>query len=72
MRLGVAAAALDVANRTVIAADGRAVAADGVIIATGSAPRALPVSPTSMASRCCALDDSWHSRRRLSEQPQWS
>ena len=45
MRLGVAATALDAANRAVTLDTGDVVSGDGVIIATGSAPRALPNQP---------------------------
>jgi 3-phenylpropionate/trans-cinnamate dioxygenase ferredoxin reductase subunit len=45
VRLGVAAAGLDVAASTVHLADGRALAYDGLVIATGTTPRTLPGVP---------------------------
>ncbi len=58
-RLGSAATALDVANRTVTVADGSTVPFDGLIIATGAHPKRLP-GQTSLARvhELRTLDDS--------------
>jgi len=42
LRLGVAATALDLVDRTVVLADGERVPFGGLVIATGAAPRTLP------------------------------
>ncbi|HEY4609464.1 MAG TPA: FAD/NAD(P)-binding oxidoreductase, partial [Ilumatobacteraceae bacterium] len=70
MRLGVAATALDAANRTVTLDTGDVVAGDGVIIATGSAPRPLPNQPElDGVVMLRTLDDSLDLRRRLADHP---
>jgi NADPH-dependent 2,4-dienoyl-CoA reductase/sulfur reductase-like enzyme len=70
LRLGNAAVALDAQNRVVTLRSGETLAADGVIIATGSAPRALPGQPDlDGVTMLRTLDDSLDLRRRLAEHP---
>lgn len=70
LRLGVAAAALDVASRTVTLDSGEQVAAVGVVVATGSAPRPLPGQPElDGVTMLRTLDDSLALRRRLADHP---
>ena len=70
LRLGVSAAALDAANRTVTLESGETLAADGVIVATGSAPRPLPNQPDlDGVTMLRTLDDSLALRRRLKDCP---
>jgi NADPH-dependent 2,4-dienoyl-CoA reductase/sulfur reductase-like enzyme len=70
LRLGVAATALDAANRCVTLDTGDVVSGDGVIIATGSAPRALPNQPElDGVVMLRTLDDSLDLRRRLADHP---
>ena len=55
LRLGTPAASLDLPARTVTLGSGRDVAYERLVIATGAAPRRLPVpGPTSKASAPCA------------------
>jgi NADPH-dependent 2,4-dienoyl-CoA reductase/sulfur reductase-like enzyme len=56
LRLGVAAAALDVASRTVVLADGVELGFDGLVIATGATPRTLPGFDDAILLR--TLDDA--------------
>jgi NADPH-dependent 2,4-dienoyl-CoA reductase/sulfur reductase-like enzyme len=70
LRLGSAAVALDVENRTVTLQSGESIAADGIVIATGSAPRSLPGQPElDGVTMLRTLDDSLALRRRLADQP---
>ncbi|MEW1779796.1 FAD-dependent oxidoreductase [Streptomyces sp. NPDC086777] len=62
LRLGVAASALDVADRTVRLADGSAVPYDGLVVATGVRPRRLPGEGAHVLR---TLDDALTLRERL-------
>ncbi|MER8001227.1 FAD-dependent oxidoreductase [Streptomyces sp. NPDC095613] len=62
LRLGVAAAGLDTAGRTVRLADGTSVAYDGLVVATGVRPRRLPGEGAHVLR---SLDDALALRGRL-------
>ncbi|WP_344268304.1 NAD(P)/FAD-dependent oxidoreductase [Streptomyces hebeiensis] len=62
LRLGVAAAGLDTAGRTVRLADGTSVAYDGLVVATGVRPRRLPGEGAHVLR---TLDDALALRGRL-------
>ncbi len=70
LRLGVRATAFDALARAVTLDTGEVVVGDGVIIATGSAPRALPGQPVlDGITMLRTLDDSLDLRRRLADHP---
>ena len=70
LRLGVRATAFDAVTRAVTLDTGEVVIGDGVIIATGSAPRALPGQPVlDGITMLRTLDDSLDLRRRLADHP---
>ena len=70
LRLGVRATAFDALAGAVTLDTGEVVVGDGVIIATGSAPRALPGQPElDGVTMLRTLDDSLDLRRRLANHP---
>ena len=70
LRLGVRAIAFDATARAVTLETGEVLVGDGVIIATGSAPRALPGQPAlDGVTMLRTLDDSLGLRRRLADHP---
>ena len=70
LRLGVRATAFDAVTLAVTLDTGEVVVGDGVIIATGSAPRALPGQPVfDGITMLRTLDDSLDLRRRLADHP---
>ena len=70
LRLGVRATAFDAVTLAVTLDTGEVVVGDGVIIATGSAPRALPGQPVfDGITMLRTLDDSLDLRWRLADHP---
>jgi 3-phenylpropionate/trans-cinnamate dioxygenase ferredoxin reductase component len=70
LRLGVAATALDVSERTLTLADGSTLPFDGLIIATGGSVRQLPAQPDLAGIHVLrTLDDALALREALADTP---
>ncbi len=68
-RLGCRATALDLARRRLTLADGEQVAFDGLVIATGAAPRRLPLNELAGTHVVRTLDDATALAAALERQP---
>jgi 3-phenylpropionate/trans-cinnamate dioxygenase ferredoxin reductase subunit len=70
LRLGRAAASLDLAAKAVVLADGERLGFDGLVIATGASPRSLPKTPALAGIHLLrTLDDCLRLRGELARGP---